>query len=150
MGKKVIVISGLILVIIGSYLWGNSRKIQNKVNYGDDISVIAKRFEQINGIQKCYYQTTLIGNVSFGPSNYRIEAVILVNEVYSKEIEKWYDGEEVELKVEEVFWTNLAVEEPISWQYNQLFEEEILNHKFVGKVYFSSDAKLIYLLVENL
>ena len=69
MEKKVIIISGLIIVIIGSYLFGNSRERQNKVSYGDDISVIAKRFEQINGIQKCYYQTTLIGNISFGPSN---------------------------------------------------------------------------------
>ena len=80
----------------------------------------------------------------------RLEVVILVNEVYSRKIQKQYDREEVELKVEEVFLTNLAVEEPVSWKYNKLFEEEILNHKFVGTVYFSSDAKLIYLLVENL
>ena len=150
MKKMIMIFAGLIISIIAIYFLYNACRIQKRSSFGTDIHMIEDRFENISNIQRCYYRATLTGRNTIGPSNYKLEAVILVDEQYAEKIQKQYDWEQVQLKVEENFLAELQIEGTAVWEHNQIFQEDILNHKFVGKVYFSSEKRIIYLQVENL
>lgn len=148
--KKVVVLSALLFLGIVIFFNIYRRKNSERIECGTDMDILKRRFENINGINQCYYETMVIGRTGLGPTNYQLEAIIFIENGENNKIERQYTWKDRQVNVSDVFLKKINVDNDIVWKHNALYEEMVLNGKFIGEVYFSSDNNLVYLLVENL
>ena len=131
------------LVIIKEINLVNSRK-----KSGTDVETMKEMFAGIEKIERCYYESYTIGITWFGPTNYHLTAMIVLDSDEMKQIAQTYKGERQELQIESQFFDNTGVDENAIWYYNEEFKVLVLHWQFVGDVLYSIEDNALYLDVE--
>ena len=135
--------SGTDVEIIKEINLVNSRK-----KSGTDVEVIKEMFAGVEKIERCYYESYTIGITWFGPTNYHLTAMIVLDSDEMKQIAQTYKGERQELQIESQFFDNTGVDENAIWYYNEEFKVLVLHWQFVGDVLYSIEDNALYLDVE--
>lgn len=145
--RKVVTITIISIIAIITVLSLFSRG--NKVS-GTEIDVITSRFPAIKNIENCYYEAETIGTVGFGPTNYRLTAIVVVEEKEMEALIQQYSGEQFDINISKEMLDKVGLNDDVSWCFSQEFQKVVLGASFIGKVYFSEENNAIYLEVENL
>ena len=140
---SIVVIISIITIITAISLFSEGNKVS-----GTEIDVIASRFPAIKNIENCYYEAETRGTVGFGPTNYRLTAIVIVEEEEMEVLIQQYSGEQININTEML--DSVGLNGDIGWYFNQEFQEAVLGTAFMGEVYFSEEKNAIYLEVENL
>lgn len=142
---SIVVIISIITIITAISLFSEGNKVS-----GTEIDVIASRFPAIKNIENCYYEAETIGTVGFGPTNYRLTAIVIVEEEEMEVLIQQYSGEQIDININTEMLDSVGLNGDIGWYFNQEFQEAVLGTAFIGEVYFSEEKNAIYLEVENL
>ena len=144
--QKILIIFLLIVALFSAIICFNL--VNGRKKSGTDAEIMKELFAGVEKIERCYYESYTIGITWFGPTNYHLTAMIVLDSDEMKQIAQTYEGEKQELQIESQFFDNTGVDENAIWYYNEEFKVLVLHWQFVGDVLYSIEDNALYLDVE--
>ena len=146
----IIIVVVVVVVILGVQSIGNSDE-QNlsEIEYRNDVQPILDRFPAIPKFQFCYWKASTIGRTDFGPTNYWMKGlVVLEKSAFTKLLDE-YSWESVNIEFPKGMDPKNTNFNEFNWCYNKDFESQVMTTSFVGNFYFDTNNGILYFSVEN-
>jgi len=128
----------------------DTRDQLEQVAWRHDLKPLQSRFDNIKGMEKCYWKADTIGSVDFGPTNYYIKGFIVLDQAGFEKLKDEYSWEKIKNDFPQGLKPEITGFQDFDWAFSQDFSNKVLQNKFGGALYLDLNNGVVYISVENL